>query len=369
MLSLYSLARVRVQQGRLHAAHDYLSRALSTGRDGRGRPLPIVARALTSLADINREWNNLSEASRLVQDGLELTKEALAFWSIGGYVILSQIRQAEGDMAAAQAAMDAACELAVRFDVTDLDDRTVALYQARLWLAQGNIEETGRWAARLLEDDRGMARPPQQPGQMAGWYVVHELEQLHVARLNLAQGQPEAARDLLQQLRPAAENHRRTGSVIALDLLLAQTWLASGDETRALDTLEPALALAEPEGYMRLFLDEGPAMARLLQLIPPDSPVAGYAGRLLAAFTPGPFQADRLTTQPAAGRRALPDPLSQREMDVLRLLPTHLTSTEIAAELSISPNTARFHIKNIYSKLAVHTRAEAVAQARQLDLI
>jgi LuxR family maltose regulon positive regulatory protein len=325
------------------------------------------------LSDIKREWNDLNEAGRLAQDGIELTRQALAFWSIGGYIVLAQIRQAEVDMIAAQAAMDAARELAIRFDATDLDDRTVELYQARLWLAQGDVAATGRWAARLHGDGTGAAprtgqQRPRQPGQIAGWYVVHELEQIHLARLRLVQGRPEEARRLLGALRPMAENHGRTGNVIAIDLLLALTWQATGDLAQALDVLERTMALAEPEGFTRIFLDEGPAMATLLGLIPSDSPVAGYAGRLLAAFKQAASPPKQPDATPAAVH-SFSDPLSAREMDVLRLLPTHLTSTEIAAELSISPNTARFHIKNIYSKLDAHNRADAVAQARRLDLL
>jgi len=368
VLSLYALARVCMQQARLHAAHDYLSRALSAGRDKRDRALPVVARVLTSLADIYREWNSLNEAGRLAQDGIELTKQALAFWGIGGYVTLSQIRQAEGDTVAAQMAMDTARELAIRFDTTDLDDRTVELFQARLWLASGNVAATARWANEVMEHGSDRGSRPRQPGQMAGWYVVHELEQIHVARLRLAEGRPDEARQRLEGLRPAAEDHQRMGSIIPIDLLLALAWSASGDQTQALRTLEVALALAEPEGYIRLFVDEGPAVATLLGQISPDSPVADYAGRLLEAFSPVAALETGPSIQPDA-ERALQDPLSEREMDVLRLLPTHLNSTEIAAELNISPNTARFHIKNIYSKLSVHNRAAAVALAQQLDLI
>jgi LuxR family maltose regulon positive regulatory protein len=369
VLALYSLARADVLRGRLQNAHDHLNHALAIGKDRHGRPLPIVARVLSSLADIKREWNELNEAGRLVHDSIELIKHGLAFWGIGAYVVLAQVRQAEGETAAAQSAIDTALELAERFDATDLDDRTVELYQARLWLEQGDVAAADGWAARLTGDK---ARPApgrmQQSGQIAGWYVVHELEQVHLARIRLVQGRPDEARRLLEWLRPAADKYQRMGVVIVIDALLALTWQASGDLTQASAVLGSALALAEPEGYIRLFVDEGPAMAELLQLIPADSPVATYARTLLAAFAPATTQAGEPVPQPANGSQPA-DPLSEREMDVLRLLATHLNSTEIAAELSISPNTARFHIKNIYSKLGAHNRAEAVAQARMHGLI
>lgn len=285
----------------------------------------------------------------------------MPFWALGGHVLLAQIRQAEGDVLAAQASIDIAREVAVRFDVTELDDRTVELYQARLWLAQGNIAATERWAAHILGDALEPAPRPLQPGQMIGWYVVHEMEQLVLARLRLAQGRPDQAVRLLESLLPAAQSHQRIGVVMAIHVALALNWHATGDEGRALGILTGVLVQAEPEGYIRLFLDEGPAMAKLLKLVPADSPAATYAARLLAASILDEPQG------PTPGAAA--DLLSEREMDVLRLLPTHLTSTEIATRLSISPNTARFHIKNIYSKLDAHNRAEAVIQARQLGLL
>jgi LuxR family maltose regulon positive regulatory protein len=357
VITHYSLARTHMTQGRLHAAHAVLERALALGQDSRGRTLPIVARSLLALGDIKREWNELNEAGRLARDGIEMARQVIAFWSLGGYVLLAQIRQAEGDAVAAQAAIDVAREMAVRFDVTELDDRTVELYQAQLWLIQGNIAAAARWASRILSGE--LADSPQlgRPGQMTGWYVVHELEQLMLARLRLAQGRPEQARRLLESLLPAAANHQRMATVWAIQVALALSWHASGDRSRALEALTGVMAQAEPEGYVRMFLDEGPAMAELLKLVPSDSPVAAYARRLLFAFAPSDTKA------PPAGM------LSERELDVLRLLPSHLTSTEIAAELSISPNTARFHIKNIYSKLDAHSRTEAVSNARQLGMI
>jgi len=345
----------------LHAARATLERALALGRDSRGRTLPIVAQSLVALGNIKREWNELNEAGRLAQDGIELAGQVMAFWSLGGYVLLAYIRQAEGDAVAAQAAMDVAREVAVRFDVTELDDRAVELYQAQLWLIQGNIAAAERWAARILSGEVASSPQPGRPGQIAGWYVIHELEQLVLARLRLAQGRPEQARRLLESLLPAAESHQRLAMAMAIQVALALNWHASGDTSRALEALTGIMAQAEPEGYVRMFLDEGPAMAELLKLVPPDSPAAAYARRLLAAFAPSAPQAPAVDAP--AGL------LSERELDVLRLLPSHLTSTEIAAELAISPNTARFHIKNIYGKLDAHSRTEAVSKARQLGMI
>lgn len=389
VFALQSLARVSIMQGKLHAARDHLQHALSHGKDSRGRLLPTAARVLMSLGDVKREWNELAEAARLILDGIRMAEQVASFWNLSGYVALARVRQAQGDFDDAQALLDDARELAIRFDATDLDDRLVELYQARLWLAQGKVSLAGRWAARVLHEQPDSAGHLPQPDQMAGWYLVRELEQLLLARIHLAQGQPEEVLSHLEGVLSAARANGRANSVIEIHVLLALTWHALGDQERALGELGEAMLLAEPEAYIRIFLDEGEPMATLLRQVAPDSRYAGYAGQLLSAFPAGPS----MTGDAVGARAALSafparpsmtdgmdasthssftspiDLVSNREMDVLRLLPTHLTSSEIGVELSISPNTVRFHIKNIYSKLAVRNRAAAVEQARELGLL
>jgi LuxR family maltose regulon positive regulatory protein len=164
----------------------------------------------------------------------------------------------------------------------------------------------------------------------------------------------------LERLLRAAEQGRRTGSVIEILVLQALTHQARGDIPAALASLRRALTLAEPEGYVRIFADEGPPMASLLRAAAKLRIAPSYVRRLLAAVNK--------TGDSTPVSQGLIEPLSERELDVLRLLGTDLGGPDIARELIVSLNTVRTHTKNIYAKLGVNNRRAAVRRARELDL-
>ena len=201
---------------------------------------------------------------------------------------------------------------------------------------------------------------------------MHKYELTVVARLLTAEGRPDQALELLEAVLPVAERRVRPGLVIEIHVLCACALQAMGDLDRAMCALARALALGEAEGYVRVFLDEGEPLVRLLRNARTRGIVPRYVARLLAAVESGSSALDRCgsPTAPASTHPpTLLEPLTARELDVLRLLPTHLSSSEIAAELYVSANTVRSHIKNIYNKLAVHRRSDAVARARELRLL
>jgi LuxR family maltose regulon positive regulatory protein len=167
--------------------------------------------------------------------------------------------------------------------------------------------------------------------------------------------------DLLERLLQAAEDGARTGSVIEILVLQALGYHAQGDARAALMRLERALALAEPEGYVRIFVDEGAPMTALLEATAELGMASTYVRRLLKAFG----HAEPRT----AANQALLEPLSERELDVLRLLGTDLGGPDIARELVVSLNTVRSHTRNIYAKLGVNDRRAAVRRAAELDLL
>jgi LuxR family maltose regulon positive regulatory protein len=177
----------------------------------------------------------------------------------------------------------------------------------------------------------------------------------------LVDGSIHDAQGLLERLLQAAEEGRRMGSVIEISALLALAHAAQGDIPLALASLERALTLAEPEGYFRLFVDEGLPMAALLQESAKHGIAPNYVRQLLAAF------------RKAEGRtpvtQHLIEPLSERELEVLRLLRTDLNGPEIARELIVSLSTVRTHTQNIYAKLGVNNRRAAVRRAEELDLL
>jgi LuxR family maltose regulon positive regulatory protein len=153
------------------------------------------------------------------------------------------------------------------------------------------------------------------------------------------------------------------GYVIEILALQALALQRQGDILPAVTALERALSLAKPEGYVRIFVDEGEPMAELLRHAAYRGIAPTYVAKLLAAF-----ELEGLAVSPS-NLQPLIEPLSERELEVLRLLTTHLSSTEIADELVISVNTVRSHIKSIYSKLNVHSRMDAVQRARELELL
>jgi LuxR family transcriptional regulator, maltose regulon positive regulatory protein len=205
---------------------------------------------------------------------------------------------------------------------------------------------------------------------------LHEFEHITLARILIAphQNDPSAgstheAIALLERLLQAAEVVRRMGSVIEILILQSLAHEAQGNILLALAPLERALALAEPEGYVRIFVDEGEPMRMLLEELSRnrDHPLCSYADKLLAAF---PQSLEAMPQSKIANQKyKIVDPLSEREMEVLRLLGTELSGPEIARELVVSLNTLRTHTKSIFYKLGVNNRRAAVRRAEELDLL
>jgi LuxR family maltose regulon positive regulatory protein len=196
---------------------------------------------------------------------------------------------------------------------------------------------------------------------------LHEFEHITLARVLLARYATDRAERsiqeatrLLERLLRAAEEGQRTGSVIEILVVQALAHQAREDVPAAIPSLQRAVTLAEPEGYVRIFADEGPPMAGLLRAVAKQGTAPGYVRRLLAAIN----QAGDST--PA--NNGLIEPLSARELDVLRLLGTDLDGPDIARNLVVSLNTVRTHTRNIYAKLGVNNRRAAVRRAQELDL-
>jgi LuxR family transcriptional regulator, maltose regulon positive regulatory protein len=259
--------------------------------------------------------------------------------------------EAQGHLAGAVALL----EDAERVYVGDFapDVRPVSAQRARVLAAQGRVAEAVDWA-------RGRKLTP---GDALDY--IREYEHVTLARILMHQGGPHLriAQDLLRRLRTAADSGGRRGTLIEILVLQALAHHAEHgrhDVPGALAPLQEALELAEPEGYVRVFVGEGAPMASLLQAVVRRNAGSAYAGRLLAAF-------DRRPT--AAPEQSLVDPLSARELEVLRLLAGDLDGPAIARELVVSLNTVRTHTKNIYAKLAVTSRRAAVTRAGELGLL
>jgi LuxR family maltose regulon positive regulatory protein len=196
--------------------------------------------------------------------------------------------------------------------------------------------------------------------------IVHEQEQIVLVRMRIAQKKWNETQSLLVQLAKDAKAGRRFGRLIEILALQAITRWLQGDKVQALAALEQALAIGEPEGYVRIFVNLGVPMAELLQQAVVHGIAPDYVNRLLAAFGTEETQSIAIA---AAGASVLIEPLTDRELEVLRLLGDGYSNQDIAKELVITLNTVKKHASGIYSKLGVHSRTQAVVRAQELGLL
>jgi ATP/maltotriose-dependent transcriptional regulator MalT len=294
---------------------------------------------------------------------------------IQGYGALARLRQARGDAAGATDLLAELMQRARQRELAPAMIARIAAAQADLALAQGNHAAALRWAS---EAGVTIADAGQYP---------REAEHLTLARTWIAQGGdnpggPELpdALALLARLRTAAEQQGRVDSLITIDIQRALALAAQDDKPAALDALEGALRAAAPEGYARRFLDAGAPMAVLLaqsvERRAQDDPIRTYAERLLWAFPSNQLlETAHAADVPAVLRstlersNALVEPLTARELEVLRLLAVGRGTGAIAQELIVSEGTVKRHVSNLMGKLDVHSRLEAVARARALGLV
>jgi LuxR family maltose regulon positive regulatory protein len=236
-----------------------------------------------------------------------------------------------------------------------MDDIYAAALQARLWASLGELEAAWQWVEK-----RGFAEGDDGGSPL---YQMREVEQVTLARIYLAQGRFERVLEVLRPLHRSAEELERWGTMIEILTLESLALQASGNLDDALLLLARALSLAAPEGYMRIFVNEGAPMGDLLRRVEARGVAVDYVGRLLAALA-----AERRAAQ-VPPEAQLVEPLTEREVEVLHYLGTSLSTPEIARELVVAPSTVRSHVKSIYGKLGVHRRMEAVARARELGLL
>ena len=271
-------------------------------------------------------------------------------------VALARIRQAQGDLGGALDLLNAAERLYAGDFSPNV--RPVAALRARLWVAFGRLGEALGWART-----QGLSAADEVS-------YLHEFEHITLCRVLLAQYAAERAKNsldeatrLLERLRVAAYEGKRTGNLLEILVLQSLAHQAGGDLPTALTSLQQALMLAEPEDYVRLFVDEGPPMAALLRSAAKKGIRRSYAGRLLAALN------ETESSSRTGGQPGLIEPLSERELDVLRLLGSDLDGPDIARRLIVSLNTVRTHTNHIYAKLGVNNRRAAVRRARELGLL
>jgi LuxR family maltose regulon positive regulatory protein len=347
----------------LHAARGELARSRAlyeqawreAQRDG-GQALPIGGLARIGLGNLYREWNELQRAEALLREGIELARGFGMIGCLDGYLGLAWVLQALDDSEGACRAMGEAQRLADQFAASDLDNILVTLHVVRLWIAQGRTREAGRWAEHWLQERKSL--------KPLGSHYMKELDRTTLARVRLAEGRPREALLILEKLRLSAERLARIGTLIEIHALRALGFWLQGQREESLATLEKALRLAQPEGYRRRILDCPAPMPALLREAAARDLAGGYAARLLSALS-----GQGGAPEPGPGAGQIAEPLSGRELDVLVLLAEGLSNKQVAERLFISLATVKWHTSNIYGKLGVGSRTQAVFRARVLGLI
>ena len=363
-----TLADIRITQGRLREAMSVFERGLQLATTQSGHALRGAADMHVGMSQIYRERNELDTAtqhllkSQELGDLNELPKNPYR-WRVA----MARIREAQGDL-------DGALDLLDEAEPLYLSDfspnvRPVQGLKARVWVAQGRLNKALDWArAQGLSAEDNVS-------------YLREFEHITFARILLAQYKSDHTDSsihkaiwLLERLRKAAEEGGRMGSVIEILVGQAIAYQLQDDIPAALAALERALRLAEPEGYVRMFVDEGAHMARLLREAARHGMLPDYAAKLLFAFEVEQQNETSESHPPVPSKlsptsQPLMEPLSERELDVLRLFKTELSGPEIARELVIGLSTVRTHTKSIYNKLGVNSRRAAVRRAEELGLI
>jgi LuxR family maltose regulon positive regulatory protein len=345
-------ADIRLAAGRLTEARRIYEAGLARAMASQP-PLRGATDMHTGLAGIAYQRGAIDEAQAELDAGRRLGDE-LGFprepyrWRL----VRARVLQAQGELDAALPLLDEAERLYLSEFSPDI--HPVPAIRARLQVAHGRIAEARGWAqhARLGPQDE--------------LTYLREFEHITLARLLVAEAADgsaacAAALGLLDRLLAAAEQADRDGSRLEVLIVQALARHAAGDADGAFRSLDAAAGLAAPEGYVRIFLDEGPSMVRLLKAAARRAKAPPYLESVVHAAT--------VTPALPATRASLVEPLSERELDVLRLLRSDLEGPGIANELVVSLNTVRTHTKNIYAKLGVTSRRAAVRRAEELGLL
>jgi len=361
--------------GRLQEAIEICQQRLQLATKTGLSETEIVGWLLAIWGDILAEVDDLDGAIDQVRKGVELTERgrdvAMLTWS---YLCLARVLFSRGDLPGAEKIVIETAKIARESTVPLLVTNQMAVWQVRIWLAQDRLEEALQWMRKRELD------PDTEPT------YVGALEYLALARILIAQERYDDAARLLQRLLEPAEAGAHASRAIEILNLQALALQARGNTTQAMTALERALALAEPGGFVRIFVDEGPPMAQLLRSAAARRMMPDYTAKLLAAFDHGAkgdadahirrmtkHKGEHPAVRPSSPARStaegLVEPLSERELEVLQLLAEGLTNQEIGSRLFLALNTVKAHTRNIYGKLGVHSRTQSVVRARALGIL
>jgi LuxR family maltose regulon positive regulatory protein len=355
-LALGQLGEVQMLQGRLSQGRKTYEQATQIAALPTTPPSAFFGISGVGLGEIAYEENRLEEAEDEYSAGVAQGR----LWNsweclLPGYTGLARLYQAHGETSKAQQSLDLLLEQAR--DNLAIVKPTVETWRAWLWLRMGALAQAEAWAQNL-----DLLHPSEN-------YLQWELQALMVVRLRLAQDKPEEAISILKKLQPETEAGGRWQRMVDIWLLACRAYSLMDQMEESLAALESALAQAGPEQLIRPFLDEGPECYEILSRLQPriqDASQKQFVARILREAIPS-SQVEGVTHRVALGE--LVEALSERELEVLQLMARGLTNPEIAERLYLSPNTLKAHAQNIYQKLEVHGRVQAVNRGRELGLL
>jgi LuxR family maltose regulon positive regulatory protein len=363
LVSMYELAEMQIIQGELHQAAGTFQDALQLAED-RAAPGMVITGALhVGFGEVLRQWNDLEAGMRHLKLGIEYgQKNGSLGIQVCGYTRLGLLALALDDSEMATESFRKAAQLAPVHQRTSF----LAHYdaQARLWGRQPDIAAAERWTR-----DRGL-RADGDPSYM------DEAAYLTLARILITQKRLDEALHLLENLSDSARKAGRRGRVLEILVLQSLAFRVHGQTSSALAVLRQALEIAEPEGTIRLFADEGTPMQELLVLgierqFWSETRLIRYTHKLLGAFSKTSSSGSGFEVHPHlhSSLPALLEPLSERELEILHHVASGLSNRHVADKLVIGVGTVNWHVSRIYRKLGVHSRTQAIALARELKLL
>lgn len=359
MVAIYLRVRLKIAQGQLQSAI-WICQTFSKFVEKKSWDLsPAIGYYHLAMGDLLREQNDLEQADEHLMEAVEQAKRAAnPDMLVGCYVALTQVRQAQGNLKGATETVELA-EMAVRnYGIKLLwTTPSVVAYRIQVCLAQNNLVAALHWT--------------KESGLDANEDIDfhHEVENFTKARLLIAQGNErlDDALALLDRLHQHAEAGQRKRSIIEVRICQALAYHQKNELDLALSSLTEALLLAEPEGFVRIFLDKGNEMSALLQLAKDQGVGNSYVDRLQTAMHG--VKVDPISSLESPGLPHLLEPLSKRELEVLQTLSEGLTNKEIARKLFLSVSTVKVHTHRIYRKMNVNSRTEATVKARSLNIL
>jgi ATP/maltotriose-dependent transcriptional regulator MalT len=366
LIALSLRGEVLEAQGHLHQSAEQFERVLQLAEELAIPTAPATGYALVGLGRVWFEWNDLQTSISYVQEGIRRGKKGdIKDILLRGYLALARLHQAQSDLKGSQAALENADLAAKQIGSAEVND-WVDAYRAQTWLALGEVEAAIAWALKYSGNIYDETFP-----SIA----------IALARVRMHQGKTDEAIALLDHALQSAYAVGRLGNAIQILIVKALVHRELGGREHAFSALYSALALAQPEGYIRVFLDGGESMRALIfdfqsmiknraspTVLDDSKVIIEYTHKLLAGFAIASISQSRQLGSPHQ-QSSIPEPLSERELEVLHLMAAGLSNRDIATRDVVSINTVKSQVKSIYGKLGAHTRADALLAARQLGLL